>query len=309
MSFGFIARDVNATSRTANSSTSSSNIPPNITMEQPERSSTPIFDVRMFRFICTAMLLTTTFGNVLICWTNFSSQCSTVSCATDHNELSDRLSTQLHTIHTMAVVCALYLANVPISLCLLDGTAFLLFSLTSSDVVGDNIHAAITFVHITIHMSLLVFIVWQRPTYTNILIFAFMRALGFALLIGYSCPEAIPDVCASLASPKLPPFLVMLIELSICATAVTLLCAAIIRTAEDVESDIYLVATFLYSAASTLVLLFPKFSAGSLLIVTGFVGVDMLLGFRLYKLPRFEAKCHSLFCLVPIIPSSVYAFL
>ena len=218
----------------------------------------------------------------VVCVLNFSSACSTVSCATDAGELADRLSTQALTLQAVATYYAWQYVQLPTAFAVSDTLALLILAIVSSDVAGD-LHNYVALLFVTQRILVTFSVSDGSLPLDRLYMLVLLRSLSLIFLGGYACPVVIPTLCETLSTPILPPILVLLTELGVALSGVGFLFLDLVKPPVAWAADRLTVCAFGVAVVLHLTVIIAKFSTGTLAFMLLASFMDSVLAWRLWK--------------------------
>lgn len=130
-----------------------------------------------------------------------ASECATVSCATDNGELSDRTSSVALTFHAIGSASLWAQRRAPTALAAMDVTLLLALALVSSDVasVAHN-YIALCFMAVRVILFVSFDTSGGAQDIVSLYLVVALRSCSLVFVLGYACPNVIPEVCVNLSA-------------------------------------------------------------------------------------------------------------
>lgn len=254
------------------------------------RDAFVLTDSRLRRALAT---LTLGAGLALVVMVARATDCPTVSCATDTDELTDRLGAEAFALLAVPSAYAFTLRGAHPVLAVTDALALLSLGVVSADVSDDG-HAMLVAVVGALRLSLMFVTLVRRrnPSFGDTVLVLVTRSALFAFVSAYSCRVAIPDLCGSIAFPvPLRPAATLAIETIALLAAVAHVVAQLrepvrARTSSPPDAsawvDVVSSATMGASAVLDLLIIPLRFSIASALMLLAVAAMDASLAVRLW---------------------------
>jgi hypothetical protein len=252
------------------------------------------------------LFLTSTVSLVMICIFNYSPECTTISCTTDSGEITDRVSSASLTLQAIGTIYVWQKNRIPVWLILID-LSLMFGVIVVSDDVAEEAHSYIALAFATVRILVTFTLVRSRPSTLQIYCIISLRSFGVVFLVGYSCVNAIPDLCATLSSAVLPGPLVLASELGLVLSGVGYLALTLLE-GPPWKSDGIAFATFSMGTALSAILLFVKFSWSSFWMVLILIFMDGVFVRRCWKEGNLKTyNPSSMGLAILVLSSSIYA--
>lgn len=213
-----------------------------------------------------------------------ASECATVSCATDRGEVSDRISSVALSLHASGSVLLWAKRRASTALAAMDVTLLLALAVVSSDVSGlAHNYIALGFIVVRVVLIVSTGAPGGALDLVSLFLVVALRSFSLVFLVGYACPNVIPETCASLArSTPLTRPVALAVETGMVVSGMAYM-VAVFDERPGWRADALALLSFAVAIAGNAVLAIARPSPGAALLLTIGSLIDIALATRLWQ--------------------------